>query len=354
MKVFHLIDSGGYFGAERVLLTLAQQQKLQGYDVSIVSYGARHQANKAVETECERAGLTLLKWRGGAFRNLVGLIAKNKNSIFHSHGYKFNILLAVLAVMNRKLIAVATVHGYTNAPRYSKLWLYYFLNKIALKTLKGSVFVSAQAALASNINLGKKNIVIHNGISVNPPSVTGDNNTFYEGDYIVAAGRFSAEKAFGDLIVAFNRISDSYKELFLVLIGDGPERNALSAMAMGSNKIIFMGHLDNPIPIIEKSRLVVISSLSEGLPIVLLEAMRAGRDIVSTAVGAIPSVIDDGVSGVLCKPGDDVALYGAIKKALMQEQGYFGVAARNRFSENFTAEKMFLKYHEWYQKLVEI
>lgn len=354
MKVFHLIDSGGFFGAERVLLTLAEQQKLYGYEVIIVSYGGRLQIEKAIEIECEKAGLTLLKWRGNALSNLVDLVANNKHSIFHSHGYKFNILLAILTVRSSKLMAVATVHGYTNAPRYSKLWLYYLLNKVALRFLKGSVFVSEQAASTSKISLNKKHIVIHNGISARASLAVETHNPFYGTEYIVAAGRLSAEKAFGNLIKAFNKVSGRYKNLSLVLIGDGPERNALSVMAIENPKIIFMGHVKNPVPIIEQARLVVISSISEGLPIVLLEAMRAGRDIVSTTVGAIPNVIEDGVSGLLCRPGDSGALFEAIVSALAYERGHFGEAAKNRFAENFTAEKMFHKYHEWYQKLVEI
>jgi glycosyltransferase involved in cell wall biosynthesis len=353
MKVFHLIDSGGFFGAERVLLTLAKQQKLHGYDVAIVSYGAHYQSVKAIEVECEKLGLSLIKWRGRPLSNLIKLIKDNGQAIFHSHGYKFNILLAVVAIFFRNMIAVSTVHGYTDAPRYSKLWVYYCVNRLALRVLKGNVFVSANSAFMSKIKLSESNIVIYNGISAFHATDKSVPCLANELEYLIAVGRLSAEKAFNNLILAFNRISIKYKKLSLVIVGDGPERSKLVSMAEGRSDVIFMGQINDPIPIIEGARAVVISSISEGLPIVLLEAMRAGKDIVSTKVGAIPQVISNGKNGILCEPDDYIALAEAIDAALKYPKGKLGALAKHCFKENYTDQKMFMQYHEWYQKLVK-
>lgn len=353
MKVFHLIDSGGFFGAERVLLTLAEQQKLHGYDVTIISYGYRGQVEKAIEIECQKHQLPLLKWRGGALTNLTQLTNKNRDAIFHSHGYKFNILLAVMTFFYKNLIAVATVHGYTNAPRFSKLWFYYLINTFALRILKGSAFVSTQSALASKVSLNEKNIVVYNGISNSKLFGETTSIPIPKGEYLVAVGRLSAEKAFNNLILAFNIVSKNYKDLSLVIVGDGPEKKNLVNMIEANSRIVLTGHMDNPIPIIEGSRAVVISSISEGLPIVLLEAMRAGIDIISTKVGAIPDVINNGKNGILCEPGDYIALSEAIDAALNYRKGTFGTIAKDSFNENFTAKIMFTKYQNWYQEMVK-
>lgn len=353
MKVFHLIDSGGFFGAERVLVVLAQQQMLHGHDVTIISAGKLSQAEKPIEVEAQKIGLPVIKWRGGIFRKLVDIAKANPSAFFHSHGYKFNILLAALMFANKNMKAVATVHGYTNAPAYSKLWLYYLINRLALKKLKGIAFVSSQAAEASRIKLTRNNKVIFNGM---PDKSAVSGIDFSSGscpDYLIAVGRLSPEKAFDNLLLAFNKVAAKYPDISLVLVGDGPERDKLKALAKNNYRVVFKGQVDNPIPLIENSRALIISSNSEGLPVVLLEAMRAGRDIVSTSVGAIPDVLNHQKNGILCEPGNDLSLYHAIDAVLQLQKGVLGDAAKACFRENFTAEKMYIKYDDWYQFWLE-
>ncbi|MFC3115000.1 glycosyltransferase [Cellvibrio fontiphilus] len=352
MKVFHLIDSGGFFGAERVLLTLAEQQILNGYDVTVVSYGSVGLAVKQIESECEKLNIPVLKWRGLAYSNLATLIKKNIDAVFHSHGYKFNIFLALIRLKNKKIFAVSTVHGYTNAPLLSKLNLYYIANKVALRLLTGNVFVSKVTARVSHIRLTEKNVVIHNGIASQLPLRNKEQFTFDGGEYLVAVGRLSPEKSYDKLILAFNLICKKYENLSLVIIGDGPERDKLINCSTGNPRVLFKGHMSNPIPLIESARALVISSSSEGLPIVLLEAMRAGVDIVSTSVGAIADVITDGSDGVLCEAGSESALANAIDSVLQNEKGCFGSVAKRKFQSDLTAQRMFSNYDAWYKNVV--
>jgi glycosyltransferase involved in cell wall biosynthesis len=353
MQIFHLIDSGGFFGAERVLLTLANEQRKHGYNVVIVSYGGVNCGKKSIELECVKHNLNVMAWRGSALEKLNQLVFENDKAIFHSHGYKFNIFLAILRLRYKARVFVATVHGYTNAPNFSKLSLYYFLNKLALKTLKGVAFVSNKAAQDSNIQLREKNVVIFNGI--NDQELNKRVDLFEEPmlgkEYIVGVGRISAEKAFDDLILSFKSVAEFKKELLLLIVGDGAELPALKRLAAGEERIHFVGHKENPLPYIENARLLVISSHSEGLPIVLLEAMRGGIDIVSSRVGAIPLVIEDDVAGLLFEAGNVKQLTNTIIRALNYRKGALGSVARESFLEKFTAEKMFQCYHSWYLSL---
>lgn len=353
MKVIHLIDSGGYFGAERVLITLALEQQKHGYDISIVSCGGVGQNEKPFEYECKKAGLNLFVWRGKTLINLYQLLKRNPQAIFHSHGYKFNILLVLLNLCFRGSIKVATVHGYTTAPIFSKLNCYYLLNKFALKLLSGAVFVSHKTVQDSAAALNEKNIVIYNGIADLPAPLLADDidNTFVDKAYLIGVGRLSAEKAFNDLISAFHNVSKKHPEISLLIVGNGNELANLKRLALANDRIHFLGHKENPLSLIAHARLLVISSVSEGLPIVLLEAMRSGTDIVSSRVGAIPDVIEDGVTGLLYDAGDVRQLVQSINDALALEKGTLGSLARNRFAKEFTSEKMFLQYHAWYEYL---
>ena len=354
MKVFHLIDSGGFFGAERVLLTLANEQQQHGYSVTIVSCGNANGEEKPIELACKKNGLKVIVYRGKTIFNLNELIANNPDSVFHSHGYKFNILLTLLSLRYRASVFVATVHGYTNAPVLSKLRLYYQLNKMALKVLHGIAFVSGKSAVDSGIDLNKKNIVIFNGIENNemdrqqpfPAEIKLDS------EFIAGVGRLSAEKAFDNLIVAFQEVAEKNNELQLIIVGDGIELPALKKLAAGHERIHFVGYKENALPYIVNARLLVISSYSEGLPIVLLEAMRGGIDIVSSRVGAIPLVIEHDVTGLLYEAGDIPQLTSAISCALNYKKGTLGAVARDVFLQKFTSEKMFQCYHSWYQSLI--
>lgn len=354
MNIIHLIDSGGYFGAERVLVTLATEQQAHGYNVSVISYGSLGCAEKPFEQECKKNGLNLFVWRGGSLINLYRLVGQHPQAIFHSHGYKFTILLALLRCRFWSCTFVATVHGYTSAPRFSKLYCYYQLNKLALKMLAGTVFVSRQAASDSSKKLDDKNRMIYNGIAdqISERNLNDADRQFVGVDYLIAVGRLSAEKAFDDLIKSFTEVALTHCHLRLLIVGDGAELLKLKQLAASNPRIHFIGHKENPLPLIAQARLLVISSISEGLPIVLLEAMRSGVDIVSSRVGAIPDVIEQGVSGLLYDAGDVQQLTVAIKGALAQEKGLLGGAARIRFVNEFTSEKMFLRYHSWYQFIV--
>jgi glycosyltransferase involved in cell wall biosynthesis len=98
----------------------------------------------------------------------------------------------------------------------------------------------------------------------------------------------------------------------------------------------------------------VMSSFTEGLPVILLEAGAAGVPTVATAVGGIPEVIDDGQSGYLVPPGDAGALAGRIAALLdndAQRQA-MGLATRERVRRDFSCAGMSRQYHDLFKKLL--
>lgn len=100
--------------------------------------------------------------------------------------------------------------------------------------------------------------------------------------------------------------------------------------------------------------IVVMPSRWEGMSLVGLEAMRAGRPIVGSAVGALPEQIEHGVSGMLCTPGSAPALAGAIAALRHRNIRAMGVSARARYEANFTAERMFNRLDALYRGLVKV
>ena len=145
---------------------------------------------------------------------------------------------------------------------------------------------------------------------------------------ILFVGRLSAEKGIRTLV-------DATRGLNLVVAGDGPLRS-LVPDALG-----FVPH-EEVQRLLARAAVVVLPSHREGLPMVLLEAMAHGRAVVATPVGGIPSLVEDGVTGLLVPPGDPKALREAVKRLLADPdlRRRLGEAARAKVSELSSWERV--------------
>ncbi len=136
---------------------------------------------------------------------------------------------------------------------------------------------------------------------------------------ILAAGRFTLQKDFPTLLEAFRRIARDC-DARLVILGDGPGRQALAerARAQGlGDRVLMPGYVDNPLAWMRRARLFALSSLWEGLPGVLVEALACGLPVVSTACPSGPAeILEDGAFGTLVPVGDAEALGRAMLEAL--------------------------------------
>ncbi len=130
----------------------------------------------------------------------------------------------------------------------------------------------------------------------------------------VWAGRFVHAKDPALLVEAARRLSSSAR---IVLLGDGPLRDAVRARATAgglADRVRFPGPVPDAAPWIAASDAVVLSSRSEGAPILLLEAKALARPAIATSVGGVPDVVAHGVDGLWVPPGDPAALANAIDR----------------------------------------
>ncbi len=126
-----------------------------------------------------------------------------------------------------------------------------------------------------------------------------------DSDFICTAGRLIPEKGFSILIHAFANIADQYKNLKLLILGEGGEREHLHNLIKEiglDGRVILKGHVDNPIPYFKKAKLCVVSSIIEGFPNVLLEMMAVNDAVISTlcagGIEDIPSIVKIEVNNV--------------------------------------------------------
>lgn len=329
MKVLHLIDSGGLYGAEKMLLSLVKEQLSQGMEPMILSAGEPHIEEKAIEAEARRMALPILPWRMkpglniGESRKILKWAISNGYQILHSHGFKFNVLLGSYPRFLRRIPMIATLHGYVHARKLSKMWLYELLDRFAITFLQGVVLVgeAMKEELPAKLSESQKLRVIPNGLDIEAISCQADQSVdtpteeflTSHSPIVLGVGRLSQEKGFHRLVEAFQMVCERFENPGLVIVGEGKQRGNLEARIseLGLNdKVLMPGYCNNVPSLQRKSDLLVMPSLTEGLPITLLEAMGVRIPVLVSPVGEMPAVLGHGEGGYLLPQDCDIRQLG--------------------------------------------
>jgi glycosyltransferase involved in cell wall biosynthesis len=370
-KVLHLIDSGGLYGAEKMLLTLVTEQLKQGLEPMILSAGLPGEVEKALDKEARALDLPVIQWpmkAGLNFREglqIARWAEKEHFGLLHSHGYKFDILLGLMPKRLRRLPMVATTHGYTHKKLFSKMGLYSIIDRLALFFVEMAVVVSPNQRVLKLGPFRRSRVVIENGIETEPsPHEAAAQEAAVqpakeEGVFrICAVGRLSEEKGFDLLISAVAQLRNKGYPIHLSIAGEGPERQQLEMQVQALNikgSVDFSGYISDVAKLFSQSDLFVISSHTEGLPITLLEAMNANIPILATSVGAISAVLGEGEFGVLVEPGSVQSIEYGISQCMKrssQEATVMAQNARRELLEKYSSRVMADKYTERYKSIV--
>lgn len=373
MKILHLIDSSGIYGAEKVLLDLMQRQQAAGIHPILGSIGRKDEGEKKLETVASRSGLTVHCYRMRSGMNLVGAVRILRSAqsqgvnILHSHGYKSNILMGMIPSSLRRIPLLCTLHGWTGTTHFSKISCYTWLECRLLRYLDAVVAVSEaqlqdKRLLRAGIDQSKL-YRIYNGIdqgnTITDPMILDDEIIGFvkKGRTVVSVGRLSAEKNFETLVDAIAILKKSEGDIKLVIIGDGSLRKSLFQKITENNlesNILLAGYKADARRFLPLFDILVISSVTEGLPITMLEAMSAGVPVIATAVGGIPEVIRDGVTGLLVPPRDPVKLSSAISNLINDKtlMGMVRIEARTLIQKEYDSHIMVDKYIALYEKLI--
>jgi glycosyltransferase involved in cell wall biosynthesis len=372
MKILHVIDSEGMYGAEAVLLNLMVCQQDKGLSPVLLSLGDTTAGPKSIESEAKRRHLEVQTCRfrnglnvRGAFR-ILDCARHSQSEIIHSHGYKGNILLGMIPRSLRKIPVLTTLHGWTATRLLSKIWVYGWVDAFSIRRLERAVAVSSTMLQHPHLKwLGIRPELIHNGIPVLnfepdgferdfPDISTRIKNRFR----IVSIGRLSSEKGYDILIRSLGELISQGIDAVLVLMGEGSEKEKLTLLAKKQNlwdRVYFTGYIDRAYRYLPFFDLFTLSSYTEGMPITLLEAMQSNVPIVATHVGDVPEVLAGGESGYLLPPGDTETLAETIKRVYesREEAKRKGLLAKERALNYYNVERMAEKYFEVYQSLLQ-
>jgi glycosyltransferase involved in cell wall biosynthesis len=175
---------------------------------------------------------------------------------------------------------------------------------------------------------------------------------------LVAIGRLSPEKGFGNLIEAFASVRAEQLDHFrLVIVGEGPQRAALSERiaALGLHEsVVLLGYLEGAERLLEHAAGFVMSSLTEGMPLVLLEAMQWRVPILATSVGAIPELLDHGRRGQLVPPGSVDALAHGLRQFITTSAAVRKDTVARAYAavqQHYTSSRMAHEYRRLYREV---
>src|SRR6476646_10763315 len=367
VKVLQLISSGGYYGAENMLLNLCASQEKAGCQNSLLLFYNVHAPNVEFYERARRRGLSVrmvhcqgrADWR--AVRQIEEYIEEDGIDLLHTHGYKADLYGYVAARRCRKPI-VATCHNWVGGT--AALGIYNHLDRMALKRFNALAAVSATVAqrlLDSGVP-AEKIKTIANGIDVERFEQAQPLPTlaFDEGDKVVGmVARLDLQKGFEYLLKAVCELRSGFPTLKVVIVGEGPDRRAIEDMiqqyGLQSNVTLAGQQSDMP-GVYASMNVFVLPSLNEGLPMTILEAMAASKPVIATNVGAVPIVIKDGETGLLVDPGDADGLRNALARLLSDPDRCrrIGAAGHDWVSRNYTSEAMALKYRQMYDEVLGV
>jgi glycosyltransferase involved in cell wall biosynthesis len=372
VKILHVIDSAGVYGAEVMLLNLMMEQQTMGYVPVLVSLemdGGSGMSEGGLPDEARKRQVDVIRYPTGlgyswsVAKGLFSLAKTQGAAIIHSHGYKGNILLGSVPRRLRTVPIISTIHGWTVVRRLSRLWWYVVLDKFFLGRMDATVSVSPAACVRSRT---AESFVVPNGMALlkfPDRRVLADSEPeimrFCSDAFVVGViSRLSDEKGLEYLINAVEELVLSGRNLKAVIFGEGPQRESLQRRLDSgrlTDRILLVGYKSYAHRYLPLFDTFVLPSLTEGLPMTLLEAMQAGVPIIASRVGGIPGLLKGGALGLLVEPGDTKGIRTAIDQLYAdREQGASMVAAaREEAVSNYSSRCMAERYASVYTRVIQ-
>lgn len=365
LRIAHVLQSFAIGGGERVALDVATEHVRAGHEVWAVSLEGGPAPLQA-EFEAHGVRTAILPKAAGLDPLLVGRLL----FWFRGHGIRVvhahNPLARIYAGPAARLAGAAmvtTMHG-ESPDRSRRMWLRRAASRLADAFVIVSPDLETAARNAESAPEGKIEL-IENGIDAHRfhPDPTLRAKVRAElgleiGEFVVGtAARLAPEKDQAMLLAAVTPLLRDGGARF-VLAGDGPERQRLEALASDlgvADRVLFLGMVTDIARVFTAFDVFALSSTREALPVSILEAMATGIPVVATAVGGVPSVVDDGETGLLVPAGDEIAMNEALESLRRDPRKARAMGDRGRevAMQRFSLEKTQAAYADLYHRLLD-
>jgi len=334
-----LSGSGG--GPDKTLVNSPRHLGPAGYKMLCVYLHAPEDAGfQTLRNKAQQKNVDLisvpdtgpLDWR--VVPRLLDVCRANRVAVWHGHDYKTNALGLVLNRFHPMRL-VTTVHGWVQ--HTGRTPLYYLIDRLSLRQYEKVICVSDDLVTAcrkagvpsSRCELLENGIDLGDYRRTQSPADARKASGLSDRFTIGACGRLSPEKGFDILIRAVDQLIRTGRDVQLLIAGEGDEKNALARLVteLGQHdRIRLLGYQADLPTLYEAMDVFALSSLREGLPNVLLEAMAMRVPVVATAVNGVPKLIAHGDDGELVEAGSVSALAAGLEKLVADD------ACRDRYA----------------------
>jgi glycosyltransferase involved in cell wall biosynthesis len=369
MRIVHLMASPFLGGPEHQVLGLADAMAAD-HETVFLSFSERGLCRPFLE-QARKNGFQALELTENAprirraAREVAGHLKRLRADVLCCHGYKPDVI-GWRAARQAAVPVVAVSHGWTAATL--KVRLNELLDRVVLRWMDRVVCVSAaQAVRVRRAGVPSDHVVvIRNAIRTEAfdkmdPSCRHEMQSWFaqpRSRIIAAAGRLSPEKGFDQCITAAALVAQQDPQAGFVLFGDGPLREKLARQVAAkglTGTFVLAGFRGDVQRFLPSCDLVVLASWTEGMPVIVLEALAAGVPVVATAVGGTPEVVHNGVNGFLIPPGNPTELAERIAAVLGNETMRRGMGEQGRklIGERFTFAAQARVYEELFAQIVQ-
>ena len=363
-------DSSGIFGAERVILTIGKNINRQHFDFRLLCLKRPGGKSDRLIQKAGAIGIkTITVNVNGRFDPLaVGRIKRvfgeNNVKIVHAHDFKSDFY-ALAATAGTGIRRVSTAHGSTRDSRLKRFYLFCD-ERFVYRAFDRVVAVSQDLKnhLVKMKIPWRKIRVIQNGLDFE--LLKGDTGSDEREKSLkvphgktafAVIGRLYPDKGHRFFLEAIAKLVKSGRQVFGVIVGEGPSADYIARQVENiklEEHVRMYGVRYGIQAVYEQIHCLVIPSLTEGLPYVLLEAMANRVPVIASAVGDIPALIEDRRSGYLVPPGDASAIAERMIEVLDDPERARKIAkkAYRKASERYSADRMVRETERLYFELM--
>jgi glycosyltransferase involved in cell wall biosynthesis len=354
-RALHVGKVAGISGAENHLLLLLPALREQGFDVELVMFHEGEPGAADFASRLEASGVPVERIRLGhaasprAFARLLRIVRARRPEILHTHLVHADFHGLVAGRLARVPVLVSTKHGF-NPFRDRRLFA--IADRAVGRLADVHIAISAGLAryLAEREGFDVSSFeVVHYGIEPGPAPPTPPG-----APSLAVVGRLIPIKGHDVLLRALAAARAELPQITLEVAGAGALETELreTVAQLGlDDSVSFLGHVPRIASVLERAEVVVVPSLGEGFGMVALEAMERGRAVIASAVGGLPEIVDEGVTGMLVPPADVNALAAAIRELAgdATRAAAFGVSGRERALAEFSQERCTKRTAELYR-----
>jgi len=361
LRVLHVIAPSAVGGLERVVCTLARAQRDATAEVRVAAIVEPEVRDHPVVDELSQSGIAVdvVRVPPRSYllerRAIAAICVRWRPDLLHTHGYRTDLVDSPIAA-RLALPRVSTFHGFTGGDIRNRL--YEWLERRAGRSMDAVIAVSRplrEQLAASGISSQRLHLVPNaheqRGDFLDRATARAALDLPAEGVLVGWLGRLTKEKGPDVFVDAMRLLRD--ESIAASVIGEGRERAPLEARVRGEANVRFHGLIPNAGRYLRAFDVFVLSSRTEGTPMVLFEAMDAGVPVVATRVGGVPDVVRV-VDALLVDAERPSALADAVHAVVRDpEAARLRVeSARRRVAEDYGIQRWVERYNAVYRQVI--